>query len=129
MDGKYLLDTNVVIALFAGDASVQKHLEQADEVFLSSVVLGELYYGAENSAHSESNIGRVDEFAASNALIACDAETARSYGSIKAQLKRMGRPIPENDIWVGATAIQHSLILVSRDSHFDGIEGLSLESW
>jgi tRNA(fMet)-specific endonuclease VapC len=88
MDGKYLLDTNIVIALFARDASVQKHLGQADEIFLASVVLGELYYGAENAAHSETNIKRVDEFAACNAVVACDAETARKYGAIKAQLKR-----------------------------------------
>ncbi|TDA70360.1 MAG: type II toxin-antitoxin system VapC family toxin [Clostridia bacterium] len=55
--------------------------------------------------------------------------TAYYYGQVKAQLKVKGHPIPENDIWIAAAALQHGLTLVSRDTHFKPIEGLSLEAW
>lgn len=64
MNGRLLLDTNIVIALFAEDNSVQEHLAKADEVFIPSIVLGELYYGARKSTHAEANLARIDEFAA-----------------------------------------------------------------
>ena len=55
----------------------------------------------------------------------CDFDTARLYGRIKAELRRKGKPIPENDIWIAAAAIQYGLTLVTRDRHFDFIDGLS----
>ena len=129
MSGRYVLDTNIVVALFARDAQVLQQLAEAEEVFVPSVVLGELYYGARKSAHAESNLRRIDEFAGSSAVLLCDAETARQYGEIKDSLRAKGRPLPENDIWVAAVAKQHGLTLVSRDSHFGEIGDLDLESW
>lgn len=64
MSGKYLLDTNLVIALFAGDATVIDRLKDADEVFIPSTVLGELYYGAHKSSRATENFARLDDFAA-----------------------------------------------------------------
>lgn len=61
--------------------------------------------------------------------LACDAETAQHYGRIKQGLRRRGRPIPENDLWIAATALQHQLVLVTRDDHFYLIEGLATERW
>ena len=72
MPGKILLDTNIVIALFAGEASVQQQLSTASEVFIPSIVLGELYYGAHKSARAEKNIARIDEFAAYNTASLCN---------------------------------------------------------
>jgi tRNA(fMet)-specific endonuclease VapC len=129
MNGKYLLDTNIVIAIFAGDTDVLKRLAQSDEVFLPAIVLGELYYGARKSTHIDANIGRIDEPAASSALLGCDIDTSRHYGRIKTDLRAKGRPIPENDIWIAAVAHQHGLTLVSRDAHFDEVDALSLEVW
>ena len=59
----------------------------------------------------------------------CDLETAQWYGIIKDQLRRKGRPIPDNDIWIAAIAMQYDLILVTRDSHFDEVESLQTEHW
>ena len=129
MSGRYVLDTNIVIAVFAQDAAVLNQLTEAEEVFVPSVVLGELYYGARKSAHAESNLRRIDEFAASSAVLLCDAETARQYGQIKDALRAKGRPVPENDIWVAAMAKQHGLTLISRDSHFGEVDDLDVESW
>jgi tRNA(fMet)-specific endonuclease VapC len=51
------------------------------------------------------------------------------YGRIAQQLRRKGRPIPQNDIWIAATALQYDLTLVTRDEHFKQVEGLALETW
>lgn len=61
MNGKFLLDTNIVIALFAGQPSVKENLLTSEQVFLPSIVLGELYYGAYKSSKTEENIARLDE--------------------------------------------------------------------
>jgi tRNA(fMet)-specific endonuclease VapC len=117
MSGRFLLDSNIIIALFGGEVTVQEHLAQANEVFVSSIVLGELYFGARKSNQVEENLTRIDELAASSAILGCDTDTAREYGLIKNHLREKGRPIPENDIWIAAIARQHDLILVTRDSH------------
>jgi tRNA(fMet)-specific endonuclease VapC len=129
VSGRFLLDTNIVIAILAEDPTVHQHLSQATEVFVSSIVLGELYYGARKSSRVEANIQTVDQFAATNRVLLCDSITAQQYGEIKNLLRQKGRPIPENDIWIAATAKQLELTLVSRDKHFDEVEGLSLERW
>ena len=129
MNGKYLLDTNIVIAIFAGDPGVLDRIARSNEVFLPTIVCGELYYGARKSTHVVANISRIDELAASSALVGCDINTSRHYGRIKNDLRTKGRPIPENDIWIAALARQHGLTLVSRDAHFDEVDDLSLEVW
>ena len=59
----------------------------------------------------------------------CNEETSRRYGEVKDGSRRKGLPIPENDIWISATAFQHDLVLFTRDSHFDHVEGLRSERW
>ena len=129
MNGRYLLDTNIIIALFAQEEIIQERLSQAVEVFLSSIVLGELYYGAERSTRVDENIQRINEFASTTVVIGCNQETARQYGQIKNTLRAKGRPIPENDIWIAAQALQHQVTLVARDDHFQEIDAISLERW
>ena len=118
MNGRFLLDTNIIIAFFAEDRSVREHMEQAEEVFVPSIVLGELYFGAWKSGRALQNLERIDKFAARNTVLACDRDTARHYGVIKNVLREKGRPIPENDIWIAAIAQQYDLTLVTRDEHF-----------
>ncbi|NWG14921.1 MAG: type II toxin-antitoxin system VapC family toxin [Acidobacteria bacterium] len=129
MSGRVLLDTNIVIALFAGEAAVEKRLSQTDAVFLPSIVLGELYFGARKSGKAEVNLTRIEDFAVSNSVLTCDSETAKAYGLIKGILQAKGRPVPENDIWIAAIAQQHHLTLVTRDTHFDQIDDLNIETW
>ena len=77
MNGRYLLDTNIVIALLNGDPGVLVHLESASEVFVPAVALGELFFGAAKSARASENIDRVQEFAEGRAIITCDGNVAR----------------------------------------------------
>lgn len=129
MNGKYLLDTNITIALFANEAIVRNNLAQANEVFIPSFVIGELCYGARKSGRVQANLARVDEFVSSSTILGCDAETARQYGEVKNKLRLRGRPLPENDVWIAALALRHDLILVTRDAHFQEVDNLQVIAW
>ena len=129
MAGRYLLDTNVVIALFDGQASIKEAAVKAREVFLPSVVVGELYFGAFSSYRVVENRSRLEHFAASVTILACDEKTALYFGQTKNDLRAKGRPIPDNDLWIAAIAQQHGLTLVTRDEHFQAIENLRQETW
>jgi tRNA(fMet)-specific endonuclease VapC len=129
MSGRFLLDTNIVIAIFAKEAVLQARLASATEVFIPSIVLGELYYGAHKSVHTAENVTKIDEFAASNSILVCDTKTAQEYGQIKNRLRAKGRPIPENDIWIAAIGKQHSLTLITRDAHFGEVDDITIEAW
>jgi len=129
MSGRFLLDTNVVIALLEGETVVQDQLAQADEVFVSSIALGELYFGSKKSGRNETNLARVDELARDSVVLGCDTDTARRYGEVKNALRLKGRPIPENDIWIASIALQHGLTLITRDGHFNEIDGLTVQVW
>lgn len=129
MNGRVALDTNIVIALFAADAAVISQLTIVAEVFIPSVVIGELCYGARRSGRVEANLARIERFASASTILACTEETARHYGEIKDALRRQGQPIPENDLWIAALAYQHALTLVTRDAHFANIAGIATERW
>jgi tRNA(fMet)-specific endonuclease VapC len=129
MDGRYLLDSNIVIAALSSDADVLKRIDDADECFVSAIVLGEMLYGALNSANTPTNLDRLEAFIAGAGFLSCDDRTARLYGEIKTSLREKGKPIPDNDIWIAASAQQHSLTLVTRDVHFDEVDELHRVYW
>jgi tRNA(fMet)-specific endonuclease VapC len=126
--GSLLLDTNFVVALIAGEAAVVARVGSAERAFLPSIVVGELYYGAFRSSRVQANVARVDRLVISRAVLAATAVTARQYGALKNLLRQAGRPIPENDLWIAARAIEHGLTLLTRDQHFAGIAGLTTEN-
>jgi tRNA(fMet)-specific endonuclease VapC len=129
MSGSFLLDTNIVIGLFAGEESILAQLKQSDEIFIPSIALGELHYGAQKSGRVTQNLERIESFAVDASILDCDAVTARQYGDTKNRLRKKGHPLPENDIWIASLALQHDLTLVTRDAHFQYIEGLRSVRW
>ena len=133
MSGRLLLDTNAVIALFRDEPGAKSRLMGADEVFLPSIVLGELLYGALRSGRKEENAARCRRFAAANTILSCDEQTAEEYALIEDGLRRRGTPIPDNDVWISALALQHGLAVLTRDDHFGRVSelgsGLTAEAW
>lgn len=127
MAGRLVLDTNIVIAHIHGDPAIAEMLRRFEEVLIPSVVLGELYYGAYRSAQAPQNLQRVDALIADCPVLVCDDVTAKLYGEIKKNLMAKGRPVPDNDIWIAATALQHGAALATRDRHFDEIGDLKIE--
>ena len=128
-NGNYLLDTNIVIGILIGDMAIQEKIQNSNNLFLASPAVGELYYGAQKSDKVTENLHRINTFVEEHIFLSCDLETAQWYGIIKNQLSKKGRPIPNNDIWIAAIAMQHGLILVTRDAHFDEVESLQTEYW
>jgi tRNA(fMet)-specific endonuclease VapC len=129
MNGRYLLDTNIVIACLSNDPDVVGRINDADEFFVSSTVLGEMLYGAYNSTNVDDNIRRINLFLSKAGLLACDGPTSYIYGEMKTELRQKGRPIPDNDIWIAASAKQHLLTLITRDMHFDKVDKLPVIRW
>lgn len=127
--GNYLLDTNIVIAMVANEAAVQEEIRAAGEVYLAAPVIGELYYGARKSGRTAENVATIDLLTQRFPCLDCDLETAQCYGILRHQLQREGRPIPNNDIWLAAIAIQHDLTLVTRDAHFGEVDTLRVQRW
>lgn len=129
MNGKYLLDTSIIVELFANDRAVHKCLEKAESVFIPSIAVGELYYGAIKSARMQENMEQVKRLVSISIILNCDTDTGYWYGTVKNQLRQDGKPAPENDIWIAALALQHDLTLATRDKHFEAVEGLKVEMW
>jgi tRNA(fMet)-specific endonuclease VapC len=127
VSGNYLLDTNIAIAILEKKIDFRGHL--GAEGFLNTIVLGELFFGAEKSSRVVENLERLQHLKSVFPVLACDGETARHYGNIRNVLLRKGRPIPENDIWIAASARQHRLTLVTRDGHFGYVDDLITERW
>ena len=125
-----LLDTNLYVAFKRGDDDAVELLRLADEVHLSTVVLGELLAGFAAGSRERRNREELTAFLESPRvrIDAVDEGTADFYGRIFALLRRKGRPIPTNDLWIAAAALQHGLVLATRDDHFAAIEGLATAS-
>jgi len=127
VNGRILLDTNIIIALFAGDSGISRRISKAAEVFIPVIALGELHYGAYRSSRVKENHRIIDDFAGRNTVLFCNLETAKRYGEIRNYLKQKASPIPENDIWIAAISQQYGLTLITRDAHFKHIENLRTE--
>lgn len=129
MDGDYVLDTNIFVAYFNGEPAVIEQIIAARDVIVPVVALGELQYGAAASNRPQENHARIRELLSWAHLAVCDDVTAQFYGRIKAALRLKGRPIPDNDMWIAATAMQFGLPLASRDEHFRHIDNLDWHAW
>jgi tRNA(fMet)-specific endonuclease VapC len=120
------LDTSAYSRLMGGHAPLTQLLESADDVLVPATVLGELHAGFEMGSRREANRRKLDEFLALPGVetIAVTADVAERYGLLVSQLTRQGTPIPTNDIWIAAAALETGARLVSYDSHFEHIPGL-----
>ncbi len=126
MNGK-LIDTNVIIRFFKGETELFSLFDEREKLYISSVSVGELMYGAALSQKADFNRENYFCFCEQMKVLYPDLEVAKSYGRIKASLKMKGRPIPENDIWIAATALAADLTLVTADSDFSFVDGISVE--
>ena len=129
VNGRLAVDTNAVIAYREGIPEVCNLIEGADAILLPATVLGELLYGAANSAHPQKNEQSVRKFLAQSVLMPIDESIATRYASVRLQLKRKGRPIPENDVWIAASCLELGVALLTQDTHFDFVPDLQALNW
>lgn len=121
---KLLVDTSVVVDLLKGDQGVALILDPYRPLYVPAVVLGELLMGAQRSLRVARNVERIREFAGSSHVLPCTGRTASHYAEIANQLRAQGKPIPQNDMWIAAVALQHGLPVAARDKHFDHVDSL-----
>ena len=120
------LDTNAYSAMGKGNAAVASLVEGADEIVIPAVVFGELMFGFLLGNRFSQNESELDCFLDEDGvrLQTITRDIAERYGYVKAALKKAGTPIPENDIWIAATALETGARLISYDEHFDHVGGL-----
>jgi len=123
---KLLLDTNAYVALMRDHAGVAGRVRRAERVFLSAVVAGELIFGFRNGSRYEKNMSDLEAFLDNRHVefLPVSLTTADRFGRIAASLRRRGTPLPTNDIWIAAHAIESGAELLSFDRHFEFIDGL-----
>jgi tRNA(fMet)-specific endonuclease VapC len=124
-----ILDTNALLAFVDGDARVGELLRRQARAAIPVIVLGEFRYGIAQSKRRSSyeewlhtHLGQFD-------VLTITDETAAVYADLRVHLRRSGRPIPANDAWIAALALQHRLPVLSRDEHFDAVPELDRNSW
>jgi tRNA(fMet)-specific endonuclease VapC len=120
------LDTNRYTDLCRGDASVIETVELADEVWLPFIVMGELRAGFAVGSQGPRNEAVLHRFLLKPrvGVLYADEQTTRHYATVYRQLRKQGTPIPTNDMWIAALVLQHSLVLLARDAHFDPLPQL-----
>lgn len=124
-----ILDTNAVSALFAGDRELAAVLEDSDYHHLPLIVIAEYQFGLLLSRKRKELQPLLRKLEAESVVLAPDRATADEYATLRYELKRKGRPIPENDLWIAALARQHTLDIISKDTHFDHVENLRRIEW
>lgn len=124
-----ILDTNALSAFADGDPAIKPLLEGADVLLFPVIVIGEFRYGIKASKHRGSYAKWLSEFVSVRYTLTIDHETPLLYADIRHELKKAGRPIPQNDLWIAALVRQHELPLLSRDLHFDEVSGIERIGW
>ena len=127
---KRCLDTCAYSRLMSGNPQLQACMEEADMLLVPAIVLGELHTGFELGTRKTENEARLEMFMEAASVRVQDAnwDIARRYGIIVNQLRRNGTPIPTNDIWIAATALELGARLITYDAHFRLVPGLIVES-
>ncbi len=124
---KLLLDSNAYSHLKRGHPRVVELVRMAEEVLLSAVVIGELFYGFRKGSRTEQNVRELYAFLDSPyvTFVPVSLVTADRYARITTSLRAKGRPIPSNDIWIAAHAMETGADLISSDQHFEEVDGLA----
>ncbi len=127
-----LVDTNICIGWFKGDARIRKRwlANPPDALRLSAIVKAELLYGARKSSRVEENLRSLQQLFAVVPSIAFDDDAAHWYGVIRSDLSKRGKPLGPNDLMIAATALANDLTVVTRNMReFVRVPGLRLEEW
>ena len=124
-----ILDTNALSAFVDGDASVGEILRREPRAAIPVIVLGEFRYAIAESRQRSAYEAWLESHLPHFDILSVTDETAVAYAELRIALRRAGRPIPANDAWIAALALQHRLPVLSRDQHFDSVPHLERKGW
>ena len=124
-----ILDTNALSAFVEGDRQLVTLLRAHEHLSIPVIVLGEYRFGIAALSKREAYEAWLHSYLTRFDVLPITAETADVYAALRVALKAAGTPIPANDAWIAAVALQHRLPLASRDAHFDNVRGLRRMAW
>jgi predicted nucleic acid-binding protein len=124
-----ILDTNAVSALADGDPTLLTAASGVTRFSLPVVVLGEFRFGIARSRYRARYTEWLRQLADVSAVLLIDDETAAHYAAVREKLRAKGQPIPSNDTWIAALALQHRMPVMTRDEHFDLVDGIERLTW
>ena len=124
-----ILDTNALSAFIDGDPAVGRRLADHGNASIPVIVLGEFRCGLAGSRRRAAYEAWLDEHLPDFDVLAVSAATAVVYAGVRVALKKKGLPIPANDVWISALALEHRLPVLTRDAHFDAVPGLKRVGW
>lgn len=124
-----ILDTNALSALLRGDKGLAGLLGKTSQLHLPVIVLGEYRFGLLSSRLRRSVEPLLKILENEAVILPVDSETVRPYAEVRDRLRRAGKPLPQNDTWIAALALQHELPIASLDKHFDAVAGVRRLSW
>lgn len=121
-----LLDTNAYAAFKRGDKEIIEVIQHAEKIGVSPVVLGELLGNFDHGNKAKQNRNELQQFLASSRvkIFPLTSDTPNFYSQVYASLKRKGQPIPTNDMWIAAQALENGCVVCTFDKHFQAIDGL-----
>lgn len=124
-----ILDTNALSAFIDGQRAVGARLSVEAQVAIPVIVLGEFRYGISGSRHRRQYERWLNDHLPAFEILTVTEPTTLVYARVRVALKKIGRPIPANDVWIAALGLQYRLPVLSRDEHFDAVPGLRREAW
>ena len=124
-----ILDTNALSAFVDGESGVRQALRREVRAAIPVIVLGEFRYGIAGSRHRAAYEAWLEDQLPHFEILTVTDRTAVAYARLRVALRRSGRPIPANDAWIAALALQHRLPILSRDEHFDVVAGVERMGW
>ena len=126
MEVRVALDTNRLTDLFQGDSQLADRLATCEEIWIPFVALAEIKAGFYGGTQLHRNEILLRKFLAKKTVdvLLPTLETLEQYARIFVQLKRAGTPIPDNDLWIAAQAMERDLVLITRDHHFEYVPQL-----
>jgi len=129
---KYLLDTNICIHFLNGNKKIADCFKKAgaEKLAITTSVLAELYFGAYNSAKAKENLDKIDLFKREIEIFSDSEDSAKVFGQLKAELRRIGKPTQDFDLLIAAIAISRGFTIATGNiRHFENIPHLKLKNW
>ncbi|MDA0321312.1 MAG: type II toxin-antitoxin system VapC family toxin [Verrucomicrobia bacterium] len=124
-----ILDTNAISALAGKDPDLIRKLRDTRRVAVTLINLGEYKFGIAHSREKAELTNWLNSFLSRADVLCPDVETSDYYADVRTELKKAGTPIPANDCWIAAITRQHGMPILSRDQHFDLVDGIHRIEW
>lgn len=133
MSDCYLIDTDIIIYWLKDKyPKIKERIEKIEDsrIFISSITVAELYFGAYNSSKVDANLKLINELIREINVLNFDSKSGEHFGKIKTDLKSKGEILNDSDIFIASTAISNDLVLVTNnEKHFQRIKNLNIQNW